>query len=187
MGFGGKMDYGVYLSIAKKSGDQSAVADIAFDKTVIGFMLYRLEIFQVAGVCKGIEINDTAIGVAGHEMVDEVGADKSRAAGDQHAMGSKGFRHGFSFPRMKYCSALKRTPMNQEGKPARAGGSREGVEQVKKITHAEAGRQLDFTGVRGGQAERFDPWAADREILVLRDRMRYFRLKGVISLLYLMS
>jgi hypothetical protein len=94
MGFGGKMDYGVYLFIAEKSGDQPAVTDIAFDKPVIGFILYRLEIFQVAGVCKGIEINDAAIGVAGHEMVDEVGTDESSAAGDQHAMGSKGFRHG---------------------------------------------------------------------------------------------
>src|SRR6185369_8400511 len=61
---------------------QRAVGDVAPHEYMARIALERLQILQVAGVSELVEIDDRLAGF-GDRGQDEVGADESRAAGDQ--------------------------------------------------------------------------------------------------------
>jgi hypothetical protein len=66
-----------------ESRHECRVADVATDEAQAPVAGYRSEILEVAGVCQRIEDYDVGVPLPAQPMVNEVGADEPRAAGDQ--------------------------------------------------------------------------------------------------------
>ncbi len=93
--FGGEVDNGVDAVLGKEALDEGAVADVTLYKHIAalaaGFFrrlpIARLdigEVFEVAGIGEGVEIDDAPRKIwAPEEPVDEVRADEAGAAGDE--------------------------------------------------------------------------------------------------------
>ncbi len=60
------------------------MADIAFDELVERIFLYILQVRQIARVGEFIEVDDFPVRPRMDEVMNEIRADKSRAAGDEY-------------------------------------------------------------------------------------------------------
>ena len=97
VGLGGKMDHRVDLLLAEQPRHQRRIADISLDEAIAGIVLHPFQVLQVARIGEDIQVDDTALGLGRQEMVDEVGADETGAAGDEHRTGYEQISHDFSF------------------------------------------------------------------------------------------
>jgi hypothetical protein len=89
VGFGGEVEDAVDLVFAEEFGDEAGVADIAVGEGVSRIALDGGEVFGISGVSEFVEVNDfidgesVFLGGIAEEVMDEVGADKAGAAGDE--------------------------------------------------------------------------------------------------------
>ena len=81
MRFGRKMDN----RVAATHGhfERLGITDVAFCKCVIGMACDRIEIGEVSGIGQVVVIDDGMASASSKDMANEVGADESRATGNQ--------------------------------------------------------------------------------------------------------
>ena len=83
MAFSRQVHHGIKCVLCKQPLNQSAVLDVAFDESVVGIRLDVAEVFQVASVGQGIEVDHLRIGSVGQQLADHVGTDESGTAGHE--------------------------------------------------------------------------------------------------------
>ena len=81
MAFGGEVNDGGGLMLAKKLGDQFAVVDVAVDEFIAADGRDRRQVGGISGVSEAVEVDDRG-GLLRQPLQNEVGADESGAAGD---------------------------------------------------------------------------------------------------------
>jgi hypothetical protein len=87
MRLGGKMKDGVNLVIMEDQTDKLEIENVAFDEFEIPTLERRTEILKIGTIVQHIEADEKYIGILlGHKVAD-MGADETRAAGDQDALG----------------------------------------------------------------------------------------------------
>ena len=89
----GEVNDGANGVASEEFADQFAVGNVAVHKGVRGVRGKRVEIVGVAGVGERVKINDGFI-AGGEPILNEIAADKARAAGDKYGHGCKGNRGG---------------------------------------------------------------------------------------------
>src|SRR5436853_4261353 len=83
MRLGGKVDYRLNTMFPRHSFHEGPFADIPVDKGVAGMPLDVSQVFEIAGVAEGIEIDHLRV-FPPEEKTDEVRPDESRPACDQN-------------------------------------------------------------------------------------------------------
>ncbi len=83
MGLGREMDH--RLHPFQVAPDQAGVTDIAVHEFVISLDAHQA--LQVAGIGQLVVVDDRHIGEMAVQVANEIGADETRAAGDQQALG----------------------------------------------------------------------------------------------------
>ncbi len=83
MRFGREIQDGPRPVLGQQPGEQLPVADVPLDEQVARIALQRREVLQIACVGELVEVDEGLI-AAGQPVEDEVGADETRAAGDQN-------------------------------------------------------------------------------------------------------
>ena len=81
MAAGGEIDDGLAAVHGREDG--GLVGDVALNKRMPGGVEV-FEVVEVAGIGELVEIDDVQLGVGGEHVAHEVGADESRAAGDDN-------------------------------------------------------------------------------------------------------
>jgi hypothetical protein len=82
MGFGGKVDD--YLDTVGLDGlfYGRLVADIPFYERIAGVRSDILQVFQITGIGKLVEIDDVIRSITGQDIPDKIGADEPGTAGN---------------------------------------------------------------------------------------------------------
>ena len=93
MRLGGEVHNGTRLVLGEDFVEKGAVADIASNKDVAGITFKRSKILRVSRVGELVEI-DNGGGLRLEPIKDEVGADETRAAGDENGVFHKFRNHG---------------------------------------------------------------------------------------------
>jgi hypothetical protein len=78
--FGGEVDYGVEFIIIKQLFNGGLVTNIALDKRISRIIFNFTQIFEIAGVCQQVIVDNMAITPIFYCVDDEVRTDKPRAA-----------------------------------------------------------------------------------------------------------
>ena len=71
------------LVFGEQFGNEVEVADVALDEAVARVITQAGEVFEVAGVGQGIEVDDRLIGLR-QPIQDKIAADKAGATGDEN-------------------------------------------------------------------------------------------------------
>jgi hypothetical protein len=82
MRFGGEMHDRTRTMFRQQSVDQRAVADVSMHEDMARIAVDRCEIFAIARVGQGVEIDDRLITLS-QPVQNEVAADETGAAGDE--------------------------------------------------------------------------------------------------------
>lgn len=79
MGFGGKIDDGTRLVFGKQTADEIEIANVAFDEGVAGVAFQYGEVFQIACVGQGIEVDHRFVRL-GQPIENEVATNEAGTA-----------------------------------------------------------------------------------------------------------
>jgi hypothetical protein len=79
MGFGRKVEHGISSLLDEQAG-QLRVADVSLPEFEMRVLLEAGKILQISCVSQFVEDDDVVFGVAGEDVVDEVGADETGAS-----------------------------------------------------------------------------------------------------------
>ena len=82
MRLGSPVDNSIDIVLADRGTHGLGVTDIALDEMVARVILDRLEVIGVAGIGQLVEDDGMIVGLGRQKMMNKVGADKARAAGD---------------------------------------------------------------------------------------------------------
>ncbi len=99
---GGEVHHRAGLVFGQQAFDQSAVADVALHKGVVGVVLEAGQGFKVACVGEFVEVDDGLIRL-GQPVEDKVGADEAGCAGDENGHGVGLFLGKGQFYRLRPC------------------------------------------------------------------------------------
>ena len=83
LGFGREIDDSARLMFSEQLGDEIEVVDAAFDEGVAGIAFQRGEVFQIARVGQGIEVDDRFVRLR-QPVEDKVTADEAGTAGHKN-------------------------------------------------------------------------------------------------------
>ena len=86
MALGCQMNNACDMLLLHEGIDGIEVADIRAHKAVVGFVLYILEVSQIAGISELIHIDNAVVGVLVHEQTNNVTSDESGSAGDDNGV-----------------------------------------------------------------------------------------------------
>ena len=92
MRLGGQVDHPVDRVIGKEFFQEWGIDNITFDKTIIGEVLDILQVLQVSGIGKLIQVDNLIFRVVKNYFSNHMRSDKTGTAGDQD-----GFHHGTIF------------------------------------------------------------------------------------------
>ena len=81
---GSQMDDAINLLLLQQAVDEVKIADVGFDKVVVGTRFDILEIGQIAGVGQLIQVVDLVIGIFVHHQSYHVRADESGSSCNQN-------------------------------------------------------------------------------------------------------
>ena len=81
MAFSRQVHHSIEGVLGKQPLNQDGILDVAFDESVVGIRLDIAEVFEVASVGQGIEVDHLRIGSVGQQLADHVRTDESGTAG----------------------------------------------------------------------------------------------------------
>ena len=81
---GGKVDHAVGLVAVKEVVNGQGVADVDALKAVVRGLGHVGQVFEVAGVGQGVDVDNRVLRVALNEAANDVRADESGSAGDKN-------------------------------------------------------------------------------------------------------
>ena len=96
MGFGSKVEHRFDPLLYQKAGNQPGVADVPPNKPIVGVVLHPGQVFQVTGIGEQVEVHHPTARIGRHKIIDEIGTDEARTAGDQDGTGGKRCGHRLS-------------------------------------------------------------------------------------------
>src|SRR5210317_797087 len=82
MGFGCKVDYGIYLVFLQQAQCEVVIPDIAMDKMKPGMIFEPSEVGFVSSIGQGIKHDHFVLRIFFYPVVHEVGADEACATSD---------------------------------------------------------------------------------------------------------
>ena len=83
--FGGEVDDAVDLLFAHQCEDAVEVADVHLDEAVVGLVFDVLEVGEVAGIGKFIDVDNPVLGIFLDKQADDVASDEACASGNDDA------------------------------------------------------------------------------------------------------
>ena len=86
VGFGGKVDDSVDLLLLHKGQHGLEIAYVRFNETVVGLLLYILEIRKVTCIGQLVDVDYLIFRILVHEQAHDVAADESSSSGNNYSL-----------------------------------------------------------------------------------------------------
>ncbi len=84
MTLGSEMDDAVDFVLRDDAAHLVEVSDVGFDEGIVGFVLDILQIGEVAGIGKFVEVDDMVVVVFVYEQADNMASDETSTTGDEN-------------------------------------------------------------------------------------------------------